>query len=62
MIGMNTSARTEDTTLLMTVPMMTATARARALALRTHSKNSLIKVLFLLGGLLSDDLGPTDPP
>ena len=61
MIGMSTSATTEDTTLLMAVPMMTATARASALVLRRHSKSSLIKVLFLLGRLLSDDLalGPS---
>src|SRR5512144_2588764 len=55
MTGMSRSATTEDTTLPIAAPMMTATARASALVLRRNSTNSLIMAL-LRRGLLGDDL------
>ena len=51
---MSTSPTTEDTTLPMAVPTMTATARASALVLRRKPKNSLMMALLLLGGLLGE--------
>src|SRR5678816_962714 len=53
--GMSRSATTEDTTLPIAAPMITATARASALVFRRKSKNPVAMDLLLHRGLPGDD-------